>query len=74
MTGFSFPSVDETRSASRQALQDRAAEPKELLRIDQETGAQIVLFRRSFAHFDSARPQMVWPFRTGIHAFGPKRE
>jgi hypothetical protein len=62
MIGFSLPSVDETKSASRRALQDRAAEPKELWRIDQETGAQIVLFRRGFAHFDSAGPQMVWPF------------
>jgi hypothetical protein len=42
------------------------------LRIDQETGAQIVLFRRGFSHFDSARPQMVWPFARlrGEHTFG----
>jgi hypothetical protein len=35
-------------------LQDRATEPKELLRIDQETGRVIVLFRLDAARFDRA--------------------
>jgi hypothetical protein len=44
MVELSLP-VDEAKSTSGRALQGRATEPKELLRIDQETEGAIVLFR-----------------------------
>jgi hypothetical protein len=55
MIGFSFLSlVDATESVSCRDVRAKPQSRKMLLRVNQETGPQIVLFRRRFARFDSA--------------------
>jgi hypothetical protein len=50
---------DEAESVSRRDVPAKPQSRKMPLRINQETGPQIVLFRRGFARFDSATLQMV---------------
>jgi hypothetical protein len=67
--------VDEIESVSCRALWVKPQSRKTLLRINQETGPEIVLFRQGFARFDRANTaDDLTVRRIRIHTFSPKRE
>jgi hypothetical protein len=73
MIGFSFPWLMRLNRLLAEMCGPQTR--KILLRVNQETGPQIVLFRRGFARFDRHNTADGLTIRQiRIHAFGLKRE